>query len=181
MASAPVDYQGAYDPAVSYAQGAVVIYNGVTYIAVNPSLGQTPPPVAGLTPALELAYSQIVANVTLGTSRTTIIGPTAGVVLDGATAIVIEWLLPQLQASASQTVNLNLLEDAVDLGDVFYATVVAGSSNFQGVSGRHRRVPAAGSHTYTLQGRTNSGAPIVTGAAGGAGVFVPAQLRVSRA
>ena len=43
MASAPVDYQGAYDPAVSYAQGAVVLYNGVTYVAVNPSLGQTPP------------------------------------------------------------------------------------------------------------------------------------------
>jgi len=43
MASAPVDYQGVYDPAVSYAQGAVVTYNGVTYIAVNPSLGQTPP------------------------------------------------------------------------------------------------------------------------------------------
>src|SRR5215831_2983579 len=46
MASAPVDYQGAYDPAVAYAQGAVVLYNGVTYIAVNPSLGQTPP-IAG--------------------------------------------------------------------------------------------------------------------------------------
>jgi len=44
MASAPVDYQGAYDPAVAYAQGAVVTYNGVTYVAVNPSQGQTPPP-----------------------------------------------------------------------------------------------------------------------------------------
>jgi len=43
MASAPVDYQGVYDPAVAYAQGAVVLYNGVTYIAVNPSTGQTPP------------------------------------------------------------------------------------------------------------------------------------------
>jgi len=55
LASAPVDYKGAYDPAVSYVQGDVVAYNGVNYIAVNPSLGSTPP--IALPPAVGIGTS----------------------------------------------------------------------------------------------------------------------------
>lgn len=40
----PVDWEGTYNPATQYAPGDVVVYNGVNYLAVNPSLGVVPPP-----------------------------------------------------------------------------------------------------------------------------------------
>jgi hypothetical protein len=44
----PVDYEGTYDPAVQYVPGDVVRYQGVDYLAVNPSLGTTPPLAASV-------------------------------------------------------------------------------------------------------------------------------------
>jgi len=38
-----VDYEGAFDPAISYVPGDVVRYAGTDYLCVNPALGQTPP------------------------------------------------------------------------------------------------------------------------------------------
>lgn len=37
------DYEGAWAVGTPYVQGDVVLYNGVEYLAVNPSTGQTPP------------------------------------------------------------------------------------------------------------------------------------------
>jgi Carbohydrate-binding module family 5/12 len=46
----PIDYIGGWAPGVSYKAGDVVSYNGVDYLAVNPSTGVTPPPApVGLT------------------------------------------------------------------------------------------------------------------------------------
>jgi hypothetical protein len=39
----PVDYEGEWGPGTQYAPGDVVVYNGLHYLAVNPSLGLTPP------------------------------------------------------------------------------------------------------------------------------------------
>jgi len=39
----PVDYEGNWVADTQYAPGDVVVYNGVNYLAVNPSLGVTPP------------------------------------------------------------------------------------------------------------------------------------------
>lgn len=39
-------WENVYNPATPYVSGDVVTYNGVTYLAVNPSTGQTPPTVA---------------------------------------------------------------------------------------------------------------------------------------
>lgn len=44
----PIDYIGGWSAGVSYKAGDVVSYNGVDYIAVNPSTGSTPPPLSGL-------------------------------------------------------------------------------------------------------------------------------------
>jgi Carbohydrate-binding module family 5/12 len=44
----PIDYIGGWSAAVSYKAGDVVSYNGVDYIAVNPSTGSTPPPATSL-------------------------------------------------------------------------------------------------------------------------------------
>lgn len=50
----PVDYEGAWNAATQYAPGDVVTYQGVTYLAVNPSLGSTPSPAA-VAPAIGVA------------------------------------------------------------------------------------------------------------------------------
>jgi Carbohydrate-binding module family 5/12 len=42
-ASGGVDYKGTWSAGTAYAQGDVVLYNGVEYIAVNPGTGNTPP------------------------------------------------------------------------------------------------------------------------------------------
>lgn len=43
----PIDYIGAWAAGTQYQPGQVVRYGGVDYLAVNPSLGQTPPPAGG--------------------------------------------------------------------------------------------------------------------------------------
>ena len=42
-----IDYVGDWSGATAYLPGQIVRYNGVDYLAVNPSVGQTPPTVFG--------------------------------------------------------------------------------------------------------------------------------------
>lgn len=46
----PIDYVGAWAAGTTYQPGQVVRYGGIDYLAVNPSLGQTPPPAIPLGP-----------------------------------------------------------------------------------------------------------------------------------
>jgi len=85
----PVDYEGTYDPVVQYAPGDVVIYNGVTYLAVNPSLGSTPPPAFGVAAGLVTALPA---------------SPVDGqrvVLVDSLTAPTFSWHLMYVAAKAS--------------------------------------------------------------------------------
>lgn len=43
LGAAAVDYEGEWAAGTAYAPGDVVTRNGITYLAVNPSTGQTPP------------------------------------------------------------------------------------------------------------------------------------------
>src|SRR5262245_43352026 len=56
----PVDYEGAWNAATQDAPRDVVVYQGVNYLAVNPSLGSTPP--AGSIP--NLVIPQVLARET---------------------------------------------------------------------------------------------------------------------
>lgn len=47
-----VEYEGTYNPATPYQPGDVVVYNGVEYLAVNPSTGSTPPPAVQTPPTV---------------------------------------------------------------------------------------------------------------------------------
>jgi len=58
----PVDWEGAWAAGTQYAPGDVVTYNGVNYLAVNPSLGVNPGAAAALPQAVEL-----IAEVDLNT------------------------------------------------------------------------------------------------------------------
>lgn len=62
----PVDYVGAWAAGTTYQPGQVVRYNGVDYIAVNPSIGQTPPAQVSdtgwLTPTLLNGWTNYLAG-----------------------------------------------------------------------------------------------------------------------
>jgi hypothetical protein len=84
----PVDYEGLWAAGVQYAPGDVVIYNGVTYLAVNPSLGVVPPP--------NLAVPSIGTSLPVGVADGTIF-----VLTDSLTAPTYQWRLQYLAAKAS--------------------------------------------------------------------------------
>jgi hypothetical protein len=86
-----VDYKNVWDPVFPYTQGDVVTYQGVTYVAVNPSTGQPPP--AGGPQAWTLGY---------GTSLPA--SPVNGqeyVLVDSTTAPTYAWRLRYNAGSAS--------------------------------------------------------------------------------
>jgi len=84
-----VDYEGAWAAGTQYAPGDVVTYNGVTYLAVNPSLGSTPPPAFGATAGLVTALPA---------------SPVDGqevILVDSLTAPTFAWHLKYVAAKAS--------------------------------------------------------------------------------
>lgn len=63
----PVDYEGAWSAGTQYAPGDVVVYGGITYLAVNPSLGVAPPfSVPFITPTCRV-YRTTAQSITSGT------------------------------------------------------------------------------------------------------------------
>lgn len=56
-----VDYAGAWAAGTAYPSGSVVTYGGATYLAVNPSTGQTPPAVAPQQPGLVLIEDKLLS------------------------------------------------------------------------------------------------------------------------
>lgn len=179
----PVDYEGAWSAGFQYAPGDVVVYNGVTYLAVNPSLGVAPP-VSGysfLDVGPEVAYAEIVAPVTV--SATTF--PTANTIItcpafvaDGNSDYLAEFYAPYLQA-ATGALYTTLWEDGVERGILTYSDA---GRTFVGRATRKFR-PAAGAHVYTLRASLSGagGTPQVgAGPGGAAGTYFPAFLRVTK-
>jgi hypothetical protein len=59
----PIDYIGNWAAGVQYQPGQIVRYNGVDYLAVNPSIGQTPPAAQGVpSAALSLIFDVVVGR-----------------------------------------------------------------------------------------------------------------------
>ncbi len=53
----PIDYVGDYAAGTTYQPGQVVRFNGYDYLAVNPSVGSTPPAVATAIPSITVMTS----------------------------------------------------------------------------------------------------------------------------
>lgn len=129
----------------------------------------------------EVAYQEITANVGVTGARADIIVCPA-FTLDVAAQIVAEFYCEKLtQNNAASTSILNLRDGATDLGDVWTGQIGVAGFNFMGCYLRTSKIAlAAGAHTIAIQGRTTAGTlTTVAGVGGGAGINLPAYLRVS--
>jgi hypothetical protein len=143
---AGIDYEGAYSAGQQYVPGDIVTYGGREYIALNPSLGETPPAPASAAPLV----------IGMGTSLPA--SPFDGqefILVDSLTAPTYSWRLRYVAAKATNKwvyiggagfshviptaqsqVALNTWEDLATVGPDF-TTPVAGdwdiTQSFSGV------------------------------------------------
>lgn len=143
-------------------------------------------------PGTELDYVEatstlVVTGTTPGTSDLFILGNP--VAYDGATRVLVEVWCPYLdvaRAAAQKAVVLSLFEGATELGWVVNLespTSVGAGKLSETVSGQRYMTPAAGTHTYSIRAFKNDAATVADVGArpGGAGDYMPAFMRVTRA
>ena len=163
LASAPapsgggVKYENAWAAPTPYKQGDVVIHNGVEYIAVNDSTGQTPPAVPGLSGA----------PLVIGMGTSLPASPFDGqeyILTDSLTAPTFSWRFRYVAAKAS---NKWVYVGGVPLLSEVTAAEVATGGGFTsysdlGTPGPSLVVPVAGEYSLTTRA-----AVIITAAAAG--------------
>ena len=175
----PVDYEGAWAAGTQYAPGDVVTYQGVTYLAVNPSLGSTPP--AALVSGAELAYAEMAAtqNVSaVGEATPVDVVALPSTVLDGS-PVIVEFYCGAFTApsGAGASIVVNVWRDAVDLGRIVRFTNSGAGSLITSVLGRRKVTPAPGSYVLRARAWVSTGA----GQIDGLPPCLPVYLRVTRA
>lgn len=132
-----------------------------------------------------VSYTQITANVTVngGTEAladTVITAP--ALAADGISSFWIEFWCPDVALAASCAVNLWLYDGAASVGQVYQQYNGAnGLATGEPTQVRFRVTPSAGSHTYSIRASQQFGVCTINAGAGGAGVFMPASLAISRA
>jgi len=68
-------WAGTYAPATAYKEGDVVIYQGVSYMALRPSTGETPAPWSTAAGALQTFSNALAADVSISSINTNFDGP----------------------------------------------------------------------------------------------------------
>jgi len=177
LGAAAVDYIGVYDPAVQYAPGAVVSYQGVTYLAVNPSLGVTPP-AAVLLGGSEIAYveSTVDTNVPVAAESSPLTIFDFGTITFDGSLIVIEFVSAIMLGGGSTSYLLvNLWDGNTDLGRFVYSGNNGAGAQRQAVSGQRRFSPT-GSHNYRVRASAGNAAGTILGAS----PQLPAFARIRR-
>lgn len=143
-------------------------------------------PPSSVVNVVQYDYVEITANVTTAGAAVDAITGNA-VTYDGATRIKIEFYSPQLFIQTNATgLAVNLYEGASDLGQVcgLYASTGTTIAELDGPGyGCRFLTPTAGSHTYKfkLSRVTGAGTVGISAGSGGAGVMVPAFLRITAA
>ena len=175
-----VDYEGDFSPATQYAPGDVVRYGGVDFLAVNPSLGVTPPGVFSGVPG-EMAYAEITTSVTAtvvaeASAPTVVTAP--AVICDGVTPIVVDFFSEAVSCGTGAQTLLSLFMDGASLG--WIGQVIA-PGQYVPVRSTRRLTPSAGSHTFSVRAYAFIATGTVVAGPGGVGVATPAFIRVSRA
>jgi hypothetical protein len=126
-------------------------------------------------------YAQLTTGIaitaTTEATATTIITGNA-VTYDGS-IVMVEFYAPQVWFT-DITGRLVLYQDGSSIGFIANCSAATGTSVLQAVHATRRLTPTAGSHTYSIRGfKSGGGTFTVTGDAGGAGLFVPAFLRIT--
>ena len=128
----------------------------------------------------ELAYTQFTSSVTInnGTEAgaNTIVTASA-ITADGSTPIYVEFFAPLVRNTNISAVTVYLFEDGTSLGPWAAADITAANSGYPIYCGL-RRVPAAGSRTYSVRANRGAGTGTVYGGAGGTGVTQPGFIRI---
>ena len=135
-------------------------------------------------PGTELAYNEITAQVSVTSTnvaaQNTVIAGTSRT-YDGS-AVLIEFYSPRVDGPLNNQLLMHLFDGSTNLG--YFALALTqpnpGIIGFA-MTARRRVVPSPGSHTYSVMGWVGGGTGTVTAGVAGAGGFLPAYLRVTRA
>lgn len=131
-------------------------------------------------PGYELAYVELTGGVsiTATTDATADNVVSSGAVTYDGTAVWVEFYCPFVVSSAGQTV-VTLYDNTAgaSLGRILQP---AASTQLPGLA-RRRFTPAAGSRTYSIRAFVGSGTGTIGAGAGGAGVSMPAYVRITKA
>lgn len=134
----------------------------------------------------ELAYAQITAEVTgittsSAATATNIVS--AGAVTFDGSAVMVEFYTPQAESPA--VADGRILFELYDGGSAVMTIGALGSETAAAqkacVLVRVRFTPSAAAHTYSVRAWVSSGTGSVRAGAGGAGVLVPAYIRITKA
>lgn len=139
-------------------------------------------------PGYEIAYqaastATTISATTEATANTIV---SAGAVTFDGTAVWIEFYAALIEpgATALSSVSIYLFLDGATQGSIWFAAKDDSAVLDAGEAGCYAKVkqtPSAGSHTYTIRGSKSGANGTVAAGAGGAGVYVPCYVRISKA
>lgn len=125
----PIDYIGAWSAGVTYQPGQIVRYNGVDYLAVNPSLGQTPPAAQGIpSAALVKIFDIVVGRGQPGDPASGALIIDSNTILGGPIPQIYKhlWFLGDLRSSLAATFDNGYIRFNNDASAIYdYATEYA--------------------------------------------------------
>lgn len=144
-------------------------------------------PKAARHPGQELSYVEKTSDTTINTTSdaTAVTIVTADTVEFDGKPVLIEFFSVEAQPPDADAGALvfNLYQDGADIGRVWVTRTVAAENGGGGVFATRRMSPTAGPHTYSIRCWRSAGIPngLVLGGVGGAGVNMPAYIRITRA
>jgi hypothetical protein len=135
----------------------------------------------------EIAYQEFTASVIV--SSTSEAAPndvvsSGSIVFDGSTTVVIEFFSPLVQpgAAAGSTLICSLWDSTTDLGRMSYSLNPSATNPASGpVSCQRRLIPTATTHIYKIRAFAAGANGTIFAGAGGATVFLPGFIRITRA
>lgn len=143
-------------------------------------------PFAAAGAAGELDYAQFTAPVSItatteATANTVVTG--AAVVYNGSQIVMIEFSCPYATPDVTSGSSLTfwLYEDGSSIGKFGLHIAQASVNAFTPIRLAHRKTPTNASHTYSVRcSLSAAGTGSVGAGAGGAGLYMPGFLRITR-
>lgn len=140
------------------------------------------------TPGYEYDYVERTSNLTVtatsdAAAQDLIVGN--AVTYDGSTRVKIEAFVVAASITPNQNVVLNLYDGSTDLGRLCNIGPPTGTgasgSMVMMMKGERFLTPSAGAHTYKVRAWKTGGTAVVAADTGGAGLYLPAWYRITKA
>lgn len=149
-------------------------------------LSPTSWPGSGGSFGAERVYTEFTGTVSVTATveaSADVIVTAAALAADGTSAYLIEFWSQGVRpdnAGAGRFIILWLFEDGTSIGNLGTLVVPAAQNDTKPVLACRRRVPAAGSRTYSIRATVSAGTGSVAGGAGGAGTAMPGFIRITQ-